>query len=159
MSVNLGMNTKILIIFVLLISGGLWFYSAFAQDIGNNTSIEEKKLEVKLNEFDNLLSISIATPLTALSLTGAAFLNRGDKNDDPVYTQLILSAKKHLIKAFVFFLACTLSIFIFSFIRLMFNESHIILEITNILITYSLFFLGFVYLGIAAKEMFITQAK
>ena len=156
---NLRINRKIPIIVVLLISSGLCFYSAFAQDMENNTSIENTKLEGKLNEFDSLLSISVATPLTALSLTGAAFLNRGDKNDDLAHAQLILNAKKHLIKAFVFFLACTLSIFIFSFIRLMLNESHIILEIMNLLITYSLFFVGFGHLGIAAKKMFITQAK
>lgn len=156
---NLGTNRKILIILVLLISNGLLFYYAFDKYLENNASKEEKKFEAKLNDFDNLLSISVATPLTALSLTGAAFLNRGDKNNDPVYTELIMNAKKHLIKAFVFFLACTLSIFIFNFMRLMLNESHIILEIMNLLITYSIFFLGFGHLGIAAKKMFITQAK
>jgi hypothetical protein len=156
---NLRIDRKITIVLVLLISGGFWFHSVIAQDLGNNTGIEDKKFVEKLHEFDNLLSISVATPLTALSLTGAAFLNRSDNSEDRVYNELILNAKKHLIKAFVFFLVCTLSIFVFSFIRLMFNASHIILEIMNILITYALFGLGFANLGIAAKEMYITQAK
>jgi hypothetical protein len=159
MSINPGINPKILIIFVVLISGGFWFYSAFAQDTGNDTSIENEKLWGKLNAFDNLLTVSVSTPLTALSLTGAAFLSRGENSDNVAYTGLITNAKKHLIIAFVVFLGCTLSIFIFSFIRLMFEGHHLILEILNLLITYAIFFYGFGHLGIAAKMMFKAEAR
>ena len=157
MSENPLINRKISIVLVLLISSGLWFYSAFAQD----TSGQEKSgLVERLTQFDNLLNIGVAAPLTALSLTGATFLTRFPSDDDNVrYSQLMNKAKKNLIKAFVLFLACTIAIFIFDFIQLLNPKSFIIVEIMNVGITYPLLFSGFGYLAIAARNMYITQAK
>ena len=143
---------------ILLISSGLWFYSAFAQDTNSNQ--ERSALAERLTQFDNLLNIGVAAPLTALSLTGATFLTRFPSDDDNVrYSQLMNKAKKNLIKAFVLFLACTIAIFIFDFIQLLGPKSFIIVEIMNVGITYPLLFAGFGYLAIAARNMYITQAK
>ncbi|WP_101476602.1 hypothetical protein [Candidatus Nitrosotalea bavarica] len=158
---NLGINKKIPIILVLLISSGLWFYSAFAQDVNSNSGLEESKFAVKINEFDKLLDIGIAAPLTALSLTGATFLTRISKNnnDDPTYAHLMEHTKKNLIKAFVIFLACTIVIFIFDFIELLLPAPLLIVEILDLAITYSLLFMGFAYLAVAAHKMYLTQAR
>lgn len=158
MSANQGTNKKISIILVILISSGLWFYSAFAQDTNSNQ--EKSTLVERLTQFDNLLNIGVAAPLTALALTGATFLTRFPSEDDNVrYSQLMNKAKKNLIKAFVLFLACTIAIFIFDFIQLLGPKSFIIIEIINVGITYPLLFAGFGYLAIAARNMYITQAK
>jgi len=161
MSANLEINKKILIIFVVLISGGLGFYSAFAQDTNVNPSLEQAGLAAKISAFDHLLNIGIAAPLTALSLTGATFLTRSSKSDseDPEYTQLIHDAKKYLIKAFVIFLACTIAIFVFDFIELLLTTSLVIVELVDLVITYALLFAGFGHLTVAAKKMYRTQAK
>jgi hypothetical protein len=161
MTVNLGINKKIIIFFVLLISGGLWFYSASAQDTSNSTGLEQTGFEAKLFQFDHLLNIGVSAPLTALSLTGATFLTRTYKSDsdDPVYTKLMDGAKKSLIKAFVIFLACTISIFVFDFIELLLSNSHFIVVFVDLVISYSLLFSGFAYLANAAKKMYLTQVK
>ena len=161
MSANQGTNKKISIILVLLISGGLWFYSAFAQDTNTNSGLEKSVLAERLSSFDHLLNIGIAAPLTALSLTGATFLTRTGKNEneDSTYTQSLEHAKRNLIKAFVIFLACTIAIFVFDFIELLLTTSIVIVEIIDLAITYSLLFAGFAYLAVAAKEMYRTQAK
>jgi len=158
MPVNLGINKKIPIILVVLVSGGLWFYSAFAQDTGNSTGLEKTGFGEKINAFDHLLNIGIAAPLTALSLTGATFLTRIAKSDsdDSTYLQLIHDAKKYLIKAFVLFLACTIAIFVFDFIELL-TTSLIMVEIIDLAITYALLFAGFGHLVVAAKKMYLTQ--
>src|SRR5512135_3561841 len=102
MSENLEINRKISIILLVLISSGLWFCSASAQDINANPSLEKSGLAGRINEFDHLLNISIAAPLTALSLTGATFLTRFPSDDsNNRYSQLMDKAKKNLIKAFV----------------------------------------------------------
>lgn len=151
-------NKKISIVLVFLFTSGLWFYSAFAQD--TNSSQEKSGLAERLTQFDNLLNIGVAAPLTALSLTGATFLTRFPSDDDNVrYSQLMNKAKKNLIKAFVLFLACTITIFIFDFIQLLGPKSYIIVEIMNVGITYPLLFAGFGYLAVAARNMYITQAK
>ena len=161
MSENLGTSRKIPIILVLLISGGLWFYSAFAQDENTNSVQEKPGLAERLSSFDHLLNIGIAAPLTALSLTGATFLTRTgrNENEDSTYAHLMEHAKKNLIKAFVIFLACTIAIFVFDFIELLLTTSIVIVEIIDLAITYSLLFAGFAYLTVAAKKMYLTQAK
>jgi hypothetical protein len=161
MSENPRVSRKISIILMLLISGGLWFYSAFAQDANTNSSQEKSGLAERLNSFDHLLNIGIAAPLTALSLTGATFLTRTGKNEneDSTYTHLLENAKKNLIKAFVIFLACTIAIFVFDFIELLLTTSIVIVEIIDLAITYSLLFAGFGYLALAASKMYRTQAK
>jgi len=139
----------------------LWFYSAFAQDVNTNSGQEKSGLDQRLNAFDHLLNIGITAPLTALSLTGATFLTRTGKNgnEDSTYTHLIEHAKKNLIKAFVVFLACTIVIFIFDFIELLLPINIIIVEILDLVITYTLLFVGFTYLTVAAQKMYLTQAK
>jgi hypothetical protein len=158
MSENQVTNRKISIVLVLLISSGFWFYSAFAQD--TNSSQDRSGLVERLTQFDNLLNIGVSAPLTALALTGATFLTRFPSEDDNVrHSQLMNKAKKNLIKAFVLFLACTIVIFIFDFIQLLGPKSFILIEIMNVGITYPLLFAGFGYLAIAARNMYITQAK
>jgi amino acid transporter len=161
MLVNLVINKKISIILVVLISGGLWFYSAFAQDANATSGLGRPGLEEKLSAFDHLLNIGISAPLTALSLTGATFLTRINKSDseDPTYTQLMHSAKKHLIIAFVVFLACTISIFVFDFLELLLPNSLLVVAIIDLVISYSLLFTGFGYLSLAAQKMYLTQVK
>ena len=107
------------------------------------------------------MNIGIAAPLTALALTGATFLTRTGKNgdEDSRYTLLMEHAKKNLIKAFVIFLACTIAIFIFDFIELLTTSSIVVIEIVDLGITYSLLFVGFAYLAVAAHKMYLTQAK
>jgi len=161
MSANPRINRKISIVLVLLVSSGLWFYSAFAQDANTNSGQEKPGLGERLASFDHLLNIGIAAPLTALSLTGATFLTRTGKNEneDSTYTHLLENAKKNLIKAFVIFLACTIVIFAFDFIELLLPVNVIMVEIIDLAITYSLLFVGFAYLAIAASKMYRTQAK
>ncbi len=158
---NLIINKKISIILVLLISTGLWFYSASAQDSNTDSGQENSKLAEKLGAFDHLLNIGISAPLTALSLTGATFLTRTGKNEneDATYTHLLEQAKKNLIKAFVIFLACTITIFAFDFIELLLPVTVIPVEILDLAITYALLFFGFAYLAVAANNMYRTQAK
>lgn len=158
---NSGINRKISIILILLISGGLWFYPAFAQDANTNSGQEKSGLAERLASFDHLLNIGIAAPLTALSLTGATFLTRTSKNEneDSTYTHLLEQAKKNLIKAFVIFLACTIIIFVFDFIELLLPTPIVIVEIIDLAISYSLLFIGFTYLANAANKMYRTQAK
>lgn len=161
MSENPRVSRKISISIMLLISGGLGFYSAFAQDANTNSSQEKSGLAERLSSFDHLLNIGIAAPLTALSLTGATFLTRTGKNEneDSTYTRLLEHAKKNLIKAFVIFLACTIVIFVFDFIELLLPLPIILVEIIDLAITYSLLFAGFGYLALAASKMYRTQAK
>ena len=102
---NQEINKKISIILVLLISSGLWFYSAFAQDENTNSGQEKLGLGERLAAFDHLLNIGISAPLTALSLTGATFLTRIGKNENEDSTRLLEHAKRNLIKAFVIFFA------------------------------------------------------
>ena len=125
---------KIFIILILLASSALWFYPVFAQN--TNTSLENTGLNEKINQFDHLLNIGISAPLTALSLTGATFLTRSTKenNGDSRHIQLMDGAKRNLIKAFVIFLACTITIFVFDFIELLLTTSPIIVEIVDLLI-------------------------
>ena len=160
MSVNLETNKKISIILVILVSCGLWFYSAFAQNT-TNPDLVRVGLGEKLNQFDHLLNIGISAPLTALSLTGATFLTRSAKsdNENPTYIRLMDEAKKNLIKAFVIFLGCTIVIFVFDFIELLLTTSPIIVEVIDLVISYSLLFSGFAYLTNAAKKMYLTQVK
>jgi hypothetical protein len=160
MRVEPRIDKKISIVLVLLASSGSWFYCAFAQDNNTNSGQEKSELAERLTQFDNLLNIGVAAPLTALSLTGATFLTRFPSDDEnPRYSQLMNKAKKNLIKAFVLFLACTIAIFIFDFIQLLGPKSFIIVEIMNVGITYPLLFAGFGYLAVAARNMYITQAR
>ena len=158
---NLEINKKILIVLIVLISGGFWFFSVSAQDTNANPNQEKTGFGEKIIAFDHLLNIGVSAPLTALALTGATFLTRSSKSDseDPIYTQLIRDAKKNLIKAFVLFLACTIAIFVFDFIELLLSTPIIIVEIIDLGISYSLLFSGFAYLANAAKKMYLTQVK
>ncbi len=160
MLVNLE-TKKIFIILILLASSALWFYPASAQNTNTNTSLENTGLNEKINQFDHLLNIGISAPLTALSLTGATFLTRSTKenNGDSRHIQLMDGAKRNLIKAFVIFLACTIVIFVFDFIELLLTTSPVIVEIVDLVISYSLLFSGFAYLVVAAKKMYRTQVK
>ncbi len=160
MLVNLE-TKKIFIILILLASSALWFYPAFAQNTNTNTSLENTGLNEKINQFDHLLNIGISAPLTALSLTGATFLTRSTKenNGDSRHIQLMDGAKRNLIMAFVIFLACTIVIFVFDFIELLLTTSPVIVEIVDLVISYSLLFSGFAYLVVAAKKMYRTQVK
>ena len=161
MSVNLGKNKKILIIPIILMAEGLWFYPAFAQDANANSILDIPGFEEKLNAFDHLLNIGVVAPLTALALTGASFLSRSSENNnkDPSNTKLMDMARKNLIKAFVIFLSCTITVFVFDFFEVMTSYSRILVLIFDLVLSYSLLFIGFAYLAVAAKKMYLTQAK
>ena len=146
-----------LIILGTLIASVFSFYSAFAQ--GSDTNMQQTELEAKINKLDNLLNISITGSLTGLSLTGSTFLMRLIKNEeDDRHEKQILNAKKSLVKAFVLFLACTVAIFVFDFIEIVYNASLLMLTL-DLAISYGLFFSGLAFLTFAAKEIYITQAK
>jgi hypothetical protein len=148
-----------LIILGALIVYSFSFYAASAQEYNTNMTMQQTKLEGKINELDNLLGTAIPASLTGLSLTGATFLMRvvqGEEND--IVKNAILNAKKNLVKAFVLFLACTVAIFVFDFIEIIYHVPFFVL-ILDLAITYGLFFTGLGYLASAAKEIYATQGK
>ena len=148
-----------LIVLGFLIVNSFSFYIAFAQESNTNTGMEQTKFEGKINELDNLLGTAIPASLTGLSLTGATFLMRVVKSEeDDIIKKEIFNAKKNLVKAFVLFLACTASIFVFDFIEVIYQVPFLVL-ILDLGITYILFFSGLVFLAVAARDIYRTQAK
>ena len=148
-----------LIILGFLIVNSFSFYIAFAQESNTNTAMEQTKLEKKVIELDHLLNTTIPASLTGLSLTGATFLMRVIKiEEEDIVKKQIFSAKKNLVKAFVLFLSCTVSIFVFDFIEVIYYVPLLVL-ILDLVVSYILFFVGLVYLVFAAKEIYVTQAR
>lgn len=131
----------------------------FAQGTDTSADTQQTQLEGKIHSFDNLLNVVITTSLTGLSLTGATFLMRVIKNEEGDIRAIQISkAKKSLIRAFILFLACTVFIFVFDFIEILYSSTLSVL-ILDLIISYSLFFTGLAYLTFAAKEIYVTQAK
>ena len=127
---------------------------AFAQNqnFGLNTT---ENLE-KIDALDGLLSSTIAATLTGLTLTGASFLARVSEKDHEV--NFIDIARKYLIKAFLFFLACLIAIFAFDIAELLFKYNPTIM-IVDTFITYILFGIGIVYLIKGAKGIYSSFVK
>ena len=131
----------------------------FAQGTDTSADTQQTQLEAKIHSFDNLLNVVITTSLTGLSLTGATFLMRVIKNEEGDIRAIQISkAKKSLIRAFILFLACTVFIFVFDFVEILYSSTLSVL-ILDLIISYSLFFAGLAYLTFAAKEIYVTQAK
>ena len=148
-----------LIILGALIVNGFSFCGALAQESDTNTGSQQTKFEKKVIELDNLLSTTIPVSLTGLSLTGATFLMRVVKiEEEDIVKKQIFSAKKNLVTAFVLFLACTVAIFVFDFIEIIYYVALLVL-ILDFVVSYVLFFLGLVFLVFAAKEIYVTQAR
>ena len=148
-----------LIILGALIVNSFSFCGALAQESDTNTGMQQTKIERKVIELDELLNTTIPASLTGLSLTGATFLMRVIKSEeDDIVKKQIFSAKKNLVKAFVLFLACTVSIFVFDFIEVIYYVPLLVL-ILDLVVSYGLFFAGLVFLVFAAKEIYVTQAR
>lgn len=133
-------------------------YSVSAQnDVGN--TIDKKDLIDKVLDLDNELTPTITATLTGLSLTGASFLMslaRSTTNSDTIQIHL---TKKYFIKAFFMFLLCTIVLFIFDFLEIL-NEKNVILYvILDVIITFTFFGIGIVYLVRAAKQLYTTYGK
>lgn len=133
-------------------------YSVSAQnDVGN--TIDKKDLIDKVLDLDNELTPTITATLTGLSLTGASFLMSLARNTTDSDTIQIHLTKKYFIKAFFMFLLCTIVLFIFDFLEIL-NEKNVILYvILDVIITFTFFGIGIVYLVRAAKQLYTTYGK
>lgn len=152
------MFTKPILSVIVLILAVSSIYSVSAQnDIGN--TIDKKDLIDKVLDLDNELTPTITATLTGLSLTGASFLMslaRSTTNSDTIQIHL---TKKYFIKAFFMFLLCTIVLFIFDFLEIL-NEKNVILYvILDVIITFTFFGIGIVYLVRAAKQLYTTYGK
>jgi hypothetical protein len=133
-------------------------YSVSAQnDVGN--TMDKKDLIDKVLDLDNELTPTITATLTGLSLTGASFLMSLARSTTDSDTIQIHLTKKYFIKAFFMFLLCTIVLFVFDFLEIL-NEKNVILYvILDVIITFTLFGIGVVYLVRAAKQLYTTYGK
>lgn len=152
------MFTKPILSVIVLILAVSSIYSVSAQnDVGN--TIDKKDLIDKVLDLDNLLTPTITATLTGLSLTGASFLMSLARNTTDSDTIQIHLTKKYFIKAFFMFLLCTIVLFIFDFLEIL-NEKNVILYvILDVIITFTFFGIGIVYLVRAAKQLYFTYGK
>jgi fumarate reductase subunit D len=141
-------------VLVLAISS---IHSVSAQNDVKNT-ILQKDLMDKVLDLDNELNPTVTATLTGLSLTGASFLMSLARTTNDSESNQIHAIKKHFIKAFFMFLLCTIILFIFDFIEIL--ETHIVLYvILDVIITFTFFGLGVIYLARAAKQLYSTYGK
>ena len=152
------MFTKPILSVIVLILAVSSIYSVSAQnDVGN--TIDKKDLIDKILDLDNELTPTITATLTGLSLTGASFLMSLARNTTDSDTIQIHLTKKYFIKAFFMFLLCTIVLFIFDFLEIL-NEKNVILYvILDVIITFTFFGIGIVYLVRAAKQLYTTYGK
>jgi hypothetical protein len=142
------------LVLVLTISS---IYSVYAQNDVKNTIIQ-KDLMDKVLDLDNELNPAVTATLTGLSLTGASFLMSLARTTSDSESNKIHIIKKYFIKAFFMFLVCTIVLFIFDFIEIM--ETHLVFYvILDVIITFSFFGLGVIYLARAAKQLYSTYGK
>lgn len=114
----------------------------------------------KITKLDDFLIPTISATLSALSLTGASFLvslERGGSQDQN--TARIGLARKSFINAFFMFLMCTIGIFLFDFLEILYVQYIVIATIMDILITYAFFAVGTVYLVKAARGLHFTYGR
>lgn len=153
---NLFTKQTLFVIFLVLTVPSIYSVSA-QSDIGNTT--DKKIFTDNVLELDDMLVQTITATLTGLSLAGASFLIASGRTTSDNDAAHIHRARKFFIKAFFMFLICTILLFVFDFLELM-SESHIVwITIFDVIITYSLFGIGAVYLGKAAIELYVTYGK
>lgn len=152
------MSTKPILSVIVLILAVSSIYSVSAQnDVGN--TMDKKDLIDKVLDLDNELTPTITATLTGLSLTGASFLMSLARSTTDSDTIQIHLTKKYFIKAFFMFLLCTIVLFVFDFLEIL-NEKNVILYvILDVIITFTLFGIGVVYLVRAAKQLYTTYGK
>ena len=131
--------------------GAFSFSLAFAQN--QDSGINDQENLIKLDQIVSRLTTSVAATLTGLTLAGGAFLVNVRENDKN--TIFIDCARKNFVKAFVFFLSCLISIFVFDVAEILIKSNLLILEIDAV-ITYSLFGIGSFYLVRAARGIYIS---
>ena len=128
-----------------------------AQNDVKNTIIQKDLLD-KVLDLDNELNPTVTATLTGLSLTGASFLMSLARTTSDSESNQIHIIKKHFIKAFFMFLVCTIILFIFDFIEIL--EAHIVLYVLlDVIITFTFFGLGVIFLARAAKNLYSTYGK
>jgi len=119
-----------------------------------------KPFVAKITKLDDFLIPTISATLTGLSLTGASFLfnlERGSNQDRNIaHVEL---ARKSFINAFFMFLMCTIGIFLFDFLEILYEQYIVIETILDILITYAFFAAGTVYLVKAARGLHFTYGR
>ena len=154
----MNLSTKPILSVIVLILAVSSIYSVSAQnDVGN--TMDKKDLIDKVLDLDNELTPTITATLTGLSLTGASFLMSLARSTTDSDTIQIHLTKKYFIKAFFMFLLCTIVLFVFDFLEIL-NEKNVILYvILDVIITFTLFGIGVVYLVRAAKQLYTTYGK
>jgi len=134
--------------------------AVYAQDSVENDNIFSKPFGAKILKLDDTLTPSISATLTGLSLTGASFLlhlARGDSRDEAaIHVEL---ARKSFINAFFMFLVCTVAIFVFDFLEILYEKYVVIETLLDILITYAFFAAGIIYLVKAARKLYFTYGR
>jgi hypothetical protein len=144
-----------IMVFFLAVSS---IYSIYAQnDIGNTTN--NKDPSNKIPEFDDMLGPNISATLTGLSLAGASFLLNLGKDTNESDAAHVHRARKFFLKAFFMFLFCTILLFIFDFLQIIDDKEIIMITILDVIITYSLFGVGSIYLAKAAVELYVTYGR
>lgn len=123
----------------------------------NEITSTNEILKNKIDVLDDLLVITVPSTLTGLSLAGASFLLQGsrniEENDKSIHIRL---AKKNFVKAFIMFLICTISVFVFDFLEILGDKPSIYVLILDIIITYGFFGFGLAYLVKAATRIYAT---
>jgi len=151
------MFTKSILFALVLVLAASSIYSVFAQNDIKDTIIQKDFMD-KVLDLDNELNPTVTATLTGLSLTGASFLMSLARTTNDSESNKIHIIKKHFIKAFFMFLVCTIVLFIFDFIEIM--ETHLVFYvILDVIITFSFFGLGVIYLARAAKQLYSTYGK
>jgi len=143
------------IVLVLAVSS---VYSVYAQnDVG--VTIDKKAIIDKVLELDNEMTPTITATLTGLSLTGASFLMSLTRNVNEGDANRIHQIKKDFIKAFFMFLLCTIILFVFDFIEILNPKNAVTYVLLDVIITFTLFGFGVIYLSRAAKQLYFTYGK
>lgn len=129
---------------------------AFAQ---NDMTAQDDSIRT-IDDLDGLLSTTVTATLTGLSLAGATFLARAFNNkEEDETTKHTRKAQKNFIKAFVMFLICTISVFVFDFLEIIIKKPSLYVIVPDIIITYGFFGVGIMYLIKSAKEIYIMYGR
>ena len=133
-------------------------YSVFAQNSTENVMNSEYNIE-KAHALDDILTPTISATLTGLSLTGGTFLVTLTRNTTEDIAYRIHLARKSFIKAFFMFLICTISLFVFDFFQILSEKNIVFYTILDVIITYTLFGIGALYLINAARQLYSVYGK
>ena len=152
----LGRYNSLLIASILVVSSIGSIHAQSSVDGSESTM----SLESKIIKLDDLLVPSITATLTGLSLTGASFLAQSTKNIPQDKDAAFLSlARKSFIKAFSMFILCTIILLGFDFLAILSANYLVTQAILDVLVSYSLFGIGIVYLVNAAKALYVVYGK